>query len=83
MKYIVLLNCVFCILYLTHYVSNDVKMGLCDFVCDVGGTYDVHKSLQNGRTALMWASQRGHLECVKKLLDRGAQVNVQDEVSAV
>ena len=29
----------------------------------------------------MEASSKGHLECVKELLDKGAQVNVQNEVS--
>ena len=31
----------------------------------------------------MEASSKGHLECVKELLDKGAQVNVQNEVSEV
>ena len=31
----------------------------------------------------MEASRHGHLECVKKLLEKGAQVNMQDAVSAV
>ena len=31
----------------------------------------------------MMASERGHMECVKMLLDRGADVNMQDKVSVV
>ena len=31
----------------------------------------------------MWASRNGHMECVKLLLDRGAVVNVQNEVREV
>ena len=31
----------------------------------------------------MWASSKGHLECVKDLLDKGAEVNIQKKVSAV
>ena len=31
----------------------------------------------------MWASRYGHVECAKVLLDRGAQVNMQDKVSVV
>ena len=31
----------------------------------------------------MKAYDRGHMECVKMLLDRGAQVNRQDKVSGV
>ena len=34
-------------------------------------------------TALMWASSKGHLECVKALLDNGAKVNMQKKASAV
>ena len=39
--------------------------------------------LQDGRTLLMCASVYGHVECVKVLLDRDAQPDVQDKVSAV
>ena len=31
----------------------------------------------------MWAVGNGHLGCVKELLEQGAQVNVEDNVSAV
>ena len=40
-------------------------------------------SLQDGWTALMMASENGHMECVKVLLDRGADVNMQNTVSVV
>ena len=52
--------------------------------CDIGtGThYDMHLPFQDGRTALMRASGSGHMECVKVLLDRSADVNMQDKVSA-
>ena len=43
----------------------------------------MHLSLQWGATALVKASERGKVECVKLLLDAGAQVNVQNMVSAV
>ena len=43
----------------------------------------MHLSLQWGATALMKASEKGKVECVKLLLDAGVQVNVQNEVSAV
>ena len=59
-------------------------MGLCVHVCVISGTcYDVFESLQNGSTALILASMEGHLECVRGLLDKGAKVNMQSEVSAV
>ena len=53
--------------------------------CDIGtGThYDMHLSVQYGDTALMNASRTGRSERVKVLLDRGADVNMQDKVSAV
>ena len=43
----------------------------------------MHLSLQVGSTALMKASEEGQVECVKMLMDRGAKVNMQDEVSGV
>ena len=38
-------------------------------------------SLQGGGTALMRASEAGHMECVQVLLDKGADVNMQTLVS--
>ena len=44
----------------------------------------MHLSLQDGWiTALMMALQAGHMECVKALLDKGADANIQDRVSGV
>ena len=40
-------------------------------------------SLQNGWTALKKASVAGHIECVEVLLDKGAEINIQDKVSGV
>ena len=42
----------------------------------------MHLSLQDGYTPLMRASLRGHDGCVQLLLDRGAQIDHQDKVSA-
>ena len=28
----------------------------------------------------MWASEKGHTHCVQMLMERGAQVDVQDQV---
>ena len=41
----------------------------------------MHLSLQCGQTALMMAYDHGHIECAKMLMDKGAQVNIQDTVS--
>ena len=46
-------------------------------------SYYMHLSLQGGRTPLMAASAGGHVGCVQLLLDRGAQSNLQNRVSAV
>ena len=43
----------------------------------------MHLSLQYGETALMVALKAGHMECVKALLDKGADANIQDRVSGV
>ena len=43
----------------------------------------MHLSLQDGETALMMASEAGQVECIKVLLDRGAEVNMQDKVSGI
>ena len=52
-------------------------------VWDIGGTLcDMHFSLQDKCTPLMVALSRGHVECVKLLLDKGAQTNLPDKVSA-
>ena len=52
-------------------------------VSDIGGTplHDMNLSLQYGQTALMIAYDRGHIECAMMLVDKGAQVNIQDTVS--
>ena len=61
-------------------------MGVVGTVGDmlVQGTWcDMASSIQDGNTALMRASQLGHIECVKVLLSMGAQANLQDKVSTV
>ena len=43
----------------------------------------MHLSLQWGWTALVKASEAGQVECMKGLLDKGAQFNMQDKVIGV
>ena len=45
--------------------------------------YNVHFSLQDGMNPLMWASHKGHMECVKLLLDRDAEFNMQNKVREI
>ena len=59
---------------------------MCSVLLYVGGTPMMiicMNLLQYKWTALNWASSRGHTECVKELLERGADVNMQGTVSAV
>ena len=41
----------------------------------------LYYALQNGKTALMYASKRGYISCVKRLLQKEADVNFKDNVS--
>ena len=66
----------------TSIVGTSAYIPFC--VRHISGTpCDMTLSLQNGDTPLMFASSIGHVECVKLLLERGAQANNQDKVSAV
>ena len=38
---------------------------------------------QNGYTALIWASQEGHLEVVKALVVAGEDINIVDNVRSI
>ena len=51
-------------------------------MCDLHGTLICHSLQQLGQTALLLASMKGKVECVRILLERGAQVNTQNEVSS-
>ena len=53
-------------------------------LCDGLGSfwYSIYFLLQGDKTALMWASIKGHTKCVKTLLLGGADPNIQDGVSS-
>ena len=81
------LKCVTCgrsVLLLEHVCC------LCAVMAEMGWLYLTfllytriyHFLLQNGGTSLMWASREGHVECVKILIEGGAQVNQQNKVSS-
>ncbi len=46
--------------------------------CGGGGTLEMHA--QNGRTALFYAAIKGHAECVRLLLDAGADKEAKNNV---
>ena len=48
----------------------------------LGTVYYLYLLLQNGKTALMYASENGHIDCVKALLLWDADVTIQDKVSS-
>ena len=43
---------------------------------------DVYLSLQDGRFPLMVATSRGNVQCLQRLLEKGADVNQQNKVSS-
>ena len=49
----------------------------------VGTIYDMYLSLQDQESPLMWALHNGNMDLVKLLLNKGAEVNMQDVVSEV
>ena len=50
---------------------------------DLHGTLICHSLQQDGLTALMYASMKGEVECMRILLERGAQANTQSKVSSI
>ncbi len=57
-------------------IFGAAAIGDIDFIKNYSG--DVNSVNKNGITALMWATQNGHTEAVKKLIAAGANVNAVD-----
>ena len=49
---------------------------------DLHGTLICHSLQQDGLTALMRASMEGKVECMRILLEKGAQADTQNKVSS-
>ena len=61
-------GCAFC---------GEVRLDVVEYIIDLGG--DVNKKCRHKRTAIHYASERGHLKVVKALLSKGAEIDVEDE----
>ena len=59
------------------YSHNNIMMGIFDLLLDSGA--DVNKPcFHKSRTPIMYASALGNVKCVKKLVQKGAQVDYTD-----
>lgn len=45
--------------------------------------YSFQCTLQNGLNALLWAADRGHVDCVHALIATGTDVNTTDKVTSL
>ena len=79
-------SCMFVCIYACMYVY----MCLCLYVYTSLYLYDLNhhhvchvNENQSGYTALMWASDNGHKDIAKLLTDMGADLNIQNNVSAL
>ena len=73
---------IYCSLFECSFVVNPCTFGyIVPHTCvrDIPAAVCTTFSLQEGYTPLIVASRHGHVECVKVLLDRGAQTNLQDK----
>ena len=52
----------------------------CVCVCAIVACVGIVLLAQDGRTALIWAAIGGHADCVRLLLDAGADRNAQENV---
>eukprot|EP01006_Ploeotia_vitrea_P026463 TRINITY_DN59445_c0_g1_i1.p2 TRINITY_DN59445_c0_g1~~TRINITY_DN59445_c0_g1_i1.p2 ORF type:complete len:143 (+),score=25.62 TRINITY_DN59445_c0_g1_i1:320-748(+) len=54
------------------------KLGLVNSLLKLN-TFDINKTNEDGKTALMFATSKGHVEVVKQLLQVGANANKADD----
>ena len=50
------------------------------FECSLIATMTYHTKHQEGRSALSLAAKEGHVDVMKALIEKGADINTQDEV---
>ena len=81
--------CMYVYVCMYMYVCMYVYMCLCMYVCTSLYLYDLNhhhvchvNENQKGSTALMMASSNGHKDIAKLLTDKGADLNIQNDVSA-
>ena len=63
-------SCSYCQLTLTY----NVRFVACDGSWDV--TRFIEGKIQGGDTALVWAAANGHSDCVRLLVEAGANMNI-------
>jgi ankyrin repeat protein len=59
-----------------HITNGTLTLDICKEWVEGGGDVDIKNKL--GWTALIWASDKGHLEIVKLLVENGAKIDLQD-----
>jgi len=68
----------------THYNGTSREVHIQLLPCSYSSTYVAlfcsHLVPQDGWTALMYASQKGHTDAARTLVSTGARVDLQDEV---
>lgn len=62
----------------TMAINNNAAADIVKFLLDQKGN-DVNKITHEGRTYLHWATQKGDPEVVKLLIEKGANINLEDE----
>ncbi len=74
-----LIFCFHCVLFTLRCACNNALCVL-RYECDLACMFDAHTRAQSGYTALIRATENGHVDCVRLLLDAGADKNAKDVV---